>query len=311
METLKKIIGLSSYDRLHCLIYIVIGKHAQIIYLDLFDKAFRRSAGYYCNLLMDCGTCFGAVYGILLHSDLASQLNLFGMTLGFGTVINWSFNQPEIVTNNYKFSKLYVLLIRNRIVFVLLHFYNKLFIPCHSFQIAIKFYFINDFKGMLRVTDMIDEIYKKQFEISSGTNRKRKQICNKYAKLSGRLFVGVIGLYGFLLLFDVLQPWILYLMFGGIILSIGVEFPMVDRNSTVGLIVLVCFETVALVSLYFKMSVFEPLSISNFVTLSFVSDIIKSHIDDYDNDLRKGSITGAAVKRKLIDILLMQQKYDS
>lgn len=84
MISFNELMDLGPHDRFRWWIYGVVRKHAQFIFFDLFDDEFDRSVGHYFVLFIFGATCFGAGYGMLMHSnDLAYQLYLFGFVTGF------------------------------------------------------------------------------------------------------------------------------------------------------------------------------------------------------------------------------------
>lgn len=176
-----------------------------------------------------------------------------------------------------------------------------------------KYYFVNDFKELIRVTDAINDIYTKQFPNSKQSDRieNRQRLCNKYAKITEKIIAGIMTFYGIIIFCDIVQPFVLYLLTGEVIQTMGIEFLAINKSTTVGAAILLCIEDLAFLGVYLLVFVFDSIVVSNFVNLSLVSDIIISHIHDLENDLLNTSCNDRIVKRKLVDIMLMQQKYDS
>lgn len=110
---------------------------------------------------------------------------------------------------------------------------------------------------------------------------------------------------------DILIPIILYAMTGEVILTLGIELPAIDKTTAVGLAILIFCECRALSGIYCVATSFDLMVVFGFVNISLVSDIMTSYIHDLETDLSKGNCDSRATKRKLVDIISMQQKYNS
>lgn len=180
----------------------------------------------------------------------------------------------------------------------------------NPFQLLIKYYFVNDFKQLVSVTNEIGDIYKATASKPAPKTDEPYQICDIYSKILKRLMIGFMVFYSMFLIVDSFFPLVFFILTGQNMATFGFEFPLVDKNTTVGVLLLLSYECFSLIPALAVFVAFDLTVITIFLNLSMTSKIIVANIQQLERDLETERVDARVAKRRLIDVMLMYQKYN-
>lgn len=203
--------------------------------------------------------------------------------------------------------QLYQLLEQRRYVLVELR-YLAVKIISISFQLIIKYVFLDDLRSMIGVIGAVTEIHKK----NPGKTARDYDLCNKYTNLCRLVVIGFPIMYSILLLSFQMPAFFEMLTKGKIRPSIHIYLPDVNEFSVPDMtvlllinIVLSAFETLVVIA-------WDTFIFINITSIPLFSTITQRQVNDLEDELRDRKKAGdlKRIKKQLIEIIEMQKKYN-
>lgn len=124
------------------------------------------------------------------------------------------------------------------------------------------------------------------------------------------LVIGTLCFTIILVIGDAVLPLVVYILTGKAKQSIGHQFPGVDNTTTIGLSLLLIVECIFFNALGALVTIFDLIILVIFLNLSMISKIIVAHIHRLERELEAERVDATEVKRRLIVVMLMHQKYN-
>lgn len=175
-------------------------------------------------------------------------------------------------------------------------------------QLFVKNTFVDDVRSLIDICDFIGDVYKQNAKPRS--RQLYSQLCKKYAHLTKMILKIIIYMYVSVHILFMLGWFVDIWQMRRLVPTLRIYLPVLDQQSHIGMAVLVVFNYYITLVGILSLCAYDCVIFIIFTNIPMVASIMIGHWDELRESLTDENCNLRETRQRLIQIILMDIKYN-